>query len=268
MRFKISDQKAREKIIRRGMWNIVGVPMVVTKWTPRVEEEKQEEDSIPMWINISKVPLHMYSWEGLSLIASPVGVPVKLHPETLACTNFEIAKVFVNADVSKPLPKEMIFSKDGRDFTVVFEYPYLPTRCKICHKWGHGEKVCTLRKKGNEVPTSEEIASKAGEGEKIDKVMLNEDEDVEVEPEGATIKNKGREGASKQMEEAKDSNVENWLQVSLGKVGRSPPRNDVEIQISASKYSFLSINEEEEGEIMGEAQDTEGVDVKEHVENQ
>ena len=43
MRFKVSDPKAREKILRRGMWNIVGVPMIVTKWTPRSEEEKQEE---------------------------------------------------------------------------------------------------------------------------------------------------------------------------------------------------------------------------------
>lgn len=31
MRFKVSDSKAREKILRRGMWNIVGVPMIMKK---------------------------------------------------------------------------------------------------------------------------------------------------------------------------------------------------------------------------------------------
>ena len=36
MRFRISNPKAREKVLKRGMWNIVGVPMVVTKWTPAV----------------------------------------------------------------------------------------------------------------------------------------------------------------------------------------------------------------------------------------
>lgn len=71
MRFKISDPKARKKILRRGMWNIVGVPMVVTKWNPRLEEEKQEEESIPMWIHLTKVPLNMFSWDGLSLTAKP-----------------------------------------------------------------------------------------------------------------------------------------------------------------------------------------------------
>lgn len=48
MRFKITNQKAREKVIKRGMWNIAGVPMVVQKWTPKTEEEKQEEEAIPM----------------------------------------------------------------------------------------------------------------------------------------------------------------------------------------------------------------------------
>lgn len=80
MRFKVSSQRAREKILRRGMWNIVGVPMIVSKWSPRSEEEKQEEEAIPMWVHVEKVPLHMYSWEGLSFVTSTVGFPVKLHP--------------------------------------------------------------------------------------------------------------------------------------------------------------------------------------------
>lgn len=75
MRFRISNPKAREKILKRGMWNIAGVLMVVTKWAPKIEEEKQEEDSIPMWVHLRKVPLHMYSWEGISFMTSTVGFP-------------------------------------------------------------------------------------------------------------------------------------------------------------------------------------------------
>lgn len=61
MRFRVSNPKSREKILRRGMRNIVGVPMVVTKWTPRSEEERQEEEATPMWVHLHRVPLHMYS---------------------------------------------------------------------------------------------------------------------------------------------------------------------------------------------------------------
>lgn len=114
MRFRVSNSRAMEKILRRGMWNIAGVPMIVSKWSPKAEDEKQEEEAIPMWVHLEKVPLHMYSWEGLSFITSPVGHPVKLHQETIACTNLEEAKVFVNVDVSKVLPREIMFSKDGK----------------------------------------------------------------------------------------------------------------------------------------------------------
>lgn len=80
MRFRVSNPKAREKILKRGMWNIAGVPMIVTKWTPRSEEEKQEEEAVPMWVHLRGVPLHMFSWEGLSFVTSAVGYPVKVAP--------------------------------------------------------------------------------------------------------------------------------------------------------------------------------------------
>ncbi|KAF2565614.1 hypothetical protein F2Q68_00025635 [Brassica cretica] len=52
-------------------------------------------------------------------------------------------------------------------------------------------------------------------------------------------------------------------EVSPGKVGRSAPEiDDSEIQISASKFTVLSINDEEEGEIPEEAQDFETGDLE------
>lgn len=71
-----------------------------------------------------------------------------LHPETIACTNFEEAKVFAKVDISKALPKGINFTKNGKEFTVEFHFPWLPSRCKICDKWGHLEEVCVMKKKG------------------------------------------------------------------------------------------------------------------------
>lgn len=53
--------------------------------------------------SLEKVPLHIFSWEGLSFITITVGFSVKLHLETITCTNFEVAKVFFHADISKVL---------------------------------------------------------------------------------------------------------------------------------------------------------------------
>lgn len=76
---------------------------------------------------------------------------MKLHPETIACTNFEVAKVFAKVDVSKALPKEIKFSKNGKEFVVEFQFPWLPFKCKLCNKWGHTEEVCLTKGKAKAI---------------------------------------------------------------------------------------------------------------------
>lgn len=121
MRIRITSGKIREKVVRRGMWNIAGVPMVVSKWSPDVED--LNANLIPLWVHLTNVPLSMYSWEGLSFMTSAVGVPDHLHSETIACTNFDVAKIFVKADLSKELPKSIDFTIQGEKVTVDFVYP-------------------------------------------------------------------------------------------------------------------------------------------------
>ena len=61
----------------------------------------------------------------------------------------------------------------------------------------------------------------------------------------------------------------NWSLVSPEKVGRSPATsvlNTVDIQISASKYSVLSMDEEEEGEILVEEQQNMEIEMNEENE--
>lgn len=252
MRFRISNPKAREKVLKRGMWNIAGVPMVVSKWAPKTEEEKQEETVIPMWVHLRNVPLHMYSWEGLSFFTSTVGYPVRLHPETIACTNLEVAKVFVNVDVSKELPKEIEFSKDGKDFTVAYHYPWLPAWCSICDKWGHTDKVCVKgsRKKQNggvakggngrkedHTESSNQVGDEKTGGQEMSARKVNGSSDDE-----RTKKKEGKDQEVAVVKEMADTNA--WLRVSPARVGRSQtntPRREAEIHISDSKYSVLGV---------------------------
>ena len=94
--------------------------------TPDELAEKPEVKSIPRWVHLTNVPMNMFSWEGLSFITSAVGHPVKLHPETASCSNFKIALIFVNVDLSKELPTKINFTKNGKSSLVVFIYPWLP----------------------------------------------------------------------------------------------------------------------------------------------
>ncbi|KAL0823404.1 hypothetical protein Bca101_047081 [Brassica carinata] len=281
MTFRVSNLKAREKILKRGMWNITGVPMIVTKWTPRSEEEKQEEEAVPMWVHLRGVPLHMYSWEGPNFITSAVGFPVKLHLETIACTNLDVAKVFAKVDVSKVLPKEINFKRNGKEFVVDFHFPWLPSRCKLCDKWWHTEDVCGLRRKESEkVDRRTEINTQHHETNRVEGVgsgkETTQQQEVDNEVERAqvetnTVGTKGaaiEDGVLQQAVEKADTSDEvgvdeanNWSLVSPEKVGRSPvatPRgNQLEdFHISVSKFAVLSVDgqeeeQEEDGEIKG-----------------
>lgn len=179
-------------------------------------------------------------------MTSTVGFPDRLHPETLACTNLEEAKVFVNVDVSKTLPKEIEFSKEGKEFTVEFHYPWLPARCYLCEKWDHTERVCV--KRGKAKNKSDDLIKS---GEKSKEGKKEQAKGLEVSNEESK-----EEGMKENQEESNNnqekSPVSNWKFVSPEKVGRSPLENVTEVLISASKFAVLNmddVEEVEEGEI-------------------
>lgn len=146
MKFRICNPSVRGRVLRRGMWNLAEVPVVMSKWSPFPDEVQQEEKAIPMWVHMKNVPISMYSWKGLSFVASPVGEPKRLHPETAQCLNMKVAKIFVIADLTKDLPRSMKFNHKGKETLVEFIYPWLPSKCSNCNKWGHMAKACLVEK--------------------------------------------------------------------------------------------------------------------------
>lgn len=121
---------------------------MLSKWCPIVDMEQEEVKIIPLWVIIKNVPPKYFSWKVLSAITSPLGSPKKLHPDTEACKSFEEAKVLVEVDLSKKLPKFFSFkSEKGGDTIVEFVYPWLPPRCTNCDKWGHQNSDCLAGKK-------------------------------------------------------------------------------------------------------------------------
>lgn len=142
VKFRIRNASARMRALRRGMWNICELPMIMSKWTPIVEDAQPEIKTMPLWVKIKNVPRSMFTWPGLSFLASPVGEPKRLHPDTELVTNFDEAEFFVEADLTKELPQTYFFQVRGEEVCVEFEYPWLPQRCGICQKWGHPDDSC------------------------------------------------------------------------------------------------------------------------------
>lgn len=230
--------------------------MLVTRWSLKLKGEEQEDEAIPMWVHLEKVPLHMYSWEGFSFITSPVGVPVKLHQETIACTNLEEAKVYVRVDTSKVLPREITFTKGGEQFTVKYYYPWLPARCKLCDKWGHGEAVWVMNSKRKKHRSS--LENKARQGSPVKSVEKEKGEE-EKEVEGSNLVKEDKVIEVGEKSNGKEEN--DWLTPVKGSKGQVfPVLDSKDTVISTSKFSIL-LDEREEGELLMDDQDNIDEDV-------
>ncbi|XP_022566691.2 uncharacterized protein LOC111210528 [Brassica napus] len=197
---------------------------------------------------------------GLSFATSPIGVLVKLHPDTALCKDLKVAKVFIKADLTKALPRSMNFKYQGKDTLIDFTLPWLPTKCTTCGKWGHSEKDC-LKPKETEVAKIDDevvVSSKkveeestkeldSGNNEEIQTVQShNENENPEEAEQVVDVRTAGKEN--------KDNQEESWLPPV--KVSRTPEKTkDLESGqgsiISNSLFTVLSSDEEEEeGEIL------------------
>ncbi|XP_010451695.1 PREDICTED: uncharacterized protein LOC104733854 [Camelina sativa] len=261
LRFRVSDPILRARILKRGMWNIAEVSMVVSWWSPITEKEQPEERFIPLWVHLKKVPMHLFSWAGLSFIASAVGSPVRLHPETGTCSNFDVAKVFVNADLSKVPPISISYSKNGSDFSVDFHYPWLPPRCPPCEKWGHLAARCGVDKpmEVSPPPVQEERSSGLASA-----TMLEKEDTTNVVPpvlsDSGFVLIENTNGLVDEVHSPVGQSVasDEWFVVSPSKMSRSPGKSAAQQStkppiVSASKFVVLSVNEDdEEGEIVEE----------------
>ena len=261
MKFRILNQADKNRILRRGMWNLAGIPVVMTKWSPVVEKEKPPTQSIPMWVHVKKVPLKMFSWQGLSFVTSSLGVPGRLHPETAQCLNLEVAKVFVNVDLTKDLPKNLNFNVQGEEVLVEYSYPWLPKKCEKCEKWGHTGKICSMRGEGlrnkygdlEDGEIRDDSLEKGKESSKEKEKDQKEPNTENQKERGSTriqtmeVHENGIATGEKTPEAITKGNNEEWEDVSPGKASCSPRElefGQVSI-LTKSRFSVLAPVEEE-----------------------
>ncbi|XP_039064869.1 uncharacterized protein LOC120210140 [Hibiscus syriacus] len=102
------------------------------------------------------VPLELFSREGLSYIASALGVSLSMDSITASKTRLEYAKVCIEIGAKKEIPKtiKMVLTK-GQTTTIFVEVPWYPNSCRKCESFGHSDKSCHV--KMTTTPTSSKV---------------------------------------------------------------------------------------------------------------
>ncbi|CAG7896246.1 unnamed protein product [Brassica rapa] len=144
---RVINPKAKEWLLSRTCWNIAGFPMFVAPWSPDFTPEEAPLTSAVVPVELRNVPYLLFNNQSLSRLATAIGKPDSLAPETERKENFEVAKLYVKVDLTKKLPTKIISGfSNGRECEISVSYPWLPVKCSVCGKHGHSDERCRLRK--------------------------------------------------------------------------------------------------------------------------
>ncbi|KAG2306140.1 hypothetical protein Bca52824_025888 [Brassica carinata] len=142
---RVTNQRTREVLLSRTCWNIAGLPMFVAPWSPDYSQDEPPLTSAIVPVELRNVPYLLFNQESLSRLATAVGKPDSLAPETERKLNFEVAKLYVRVDLTAPLPNKIVSGfSNGREVVIDVSYPWLPVKCDRCNKFGHSSIKCTL----------------------------------------------------------------------------------------------------------------------------
>ncbi|XP_022032619.1 uncharacterized protein LOC110933720 [Helianthus annuus] len=167
--FKFDSKEGMAKVLEGGPWLIRKVPLFLNVWSPSISLKKGGIKSVPVWVKLHNVPIAVYTDDGLSLLASKIGVPKRLDSytadmcaENWGRSSFARALIEINAEneikdhITIAIPK---LDEEGYLMERVdVEYEWKPLRCSLCCVFGHNDQNCSknAQSKKNQVVVDDE----------------------------------------------------------------------------------------------------------------
>ena len=131
--FKFSQLFGAKDVLEGGPWFIAGRYLVLRWWSAGLSLSKASLTSILIWVKLCGIPLEFWSEEGLSHIASAVGVPLFADAQTEQETRLRFARICIEVDASKPLTEEIFLQPNPKAtdcapslIRIQFLYPWKP----------------------------------------------------------------------------------------------------------------------------------------------
>ncbi|XP_058734051.1 uncharacterized protein LOC131605747 [Vicia villosa] len=141
---KFKTDADREEVMMKGPYTIRNMPMVLMDWRPDFSMERDMLRTVPIWVKLPRLLLHMWGERSLCKIGSIIGTPMFTDECTTTKLRFTYARILVEVDLTQKLCEEIIINYDGKKRKQRVEYEWRPQFCERCQKVGH---VCERDKK-------------------------------------------------------------------------------------------------------------------------
>ncbi|XP_028554325.1 uncharacterized protein LOC114580556 [Dendrobium catenatum] len=144
---RFSCREDFDMVWSRGVWFLLGKPFLLQKWHLKFKPKKEKFSSVPIWVKIHDLPLACWNSEGISRIASKIGVPVAADKLTEQKIRLTYAQISVLVDNLATYPKEIQVSLDGDVVSLKVQYEWRPYPCEHCKSLMHFSSSCPTKPK-------------------------------------------------------------------------------------------------------------------------
>ncbi|VFQ95756.1 unnamed protein product [Cuscuta campestris] len=176
-----------------------------------------EFTTLSVWVQLHNVPLQLWSEEGIGMLASKVGKPLRTDLVTKQQGKGGFCRVLVEVDISKQPMTHFEVACMGKTYTQTVVFEEDPKYCFHCKTWNHGPFYCKalelVRKKElagleatNKVGMDKPKEHKEPPGKAGARDCVPTGKNPHVEPKGGLIPS-----SSNNKEKAKEPTPKAWL---------------------------------------------------------
>ncbi|KAI0492837.1 hypothetical protein KFK09_027113 [Dendrobium nobile] len=140
--FKFSLLEDFDMVWSKGAWFFHGKPFIFKKWTKNFHPTRENFSSVPIWVRVHNLPLVCWNSEGISKIASKIGIPIAVDALTAAKTRLTYARICIQVSTTSLFPNSVAVSIEGEVFNLQVQYEWKPTPCTTCASLAHPSSQC------------------------------------------------------------------------------------------------------------------------------
>lgn len=124
-----------------------GHPRILKRGSGKLNLHKEDLKTMAIWIKFPSLNLACKTVNGLSKLASCIGIPFCMERLTASGSNPSHTRVLVDVSAESPLPDSLKFLCKGNPLEQEVEYLWKPNACKNCHIFNHSTRFCPFAQK-------------------------------------------------------------------------------------------------------------------------